>query len=92
MALSFPYRARRRLPDRPRHPSWPLSAEELSWASRAYTQIVAKETTADLKIDTIVSGEKLGEVERDAVKYFAANYQSEGHALPAIIASQQWAG
>lgn len=62
------------------------SAEELSWASRAHTQIVAEETTADLKIDTIVSGEKLGEVERDAVKYFAANYQSEGHG--AVIISR----
>ena len=41
---------------------------------------------ADLKIDTIVAGEKLGEMERDAVKYFAANYQQEGHG--AVIISR----
>lgn len=60
--------------------------QELAWASRAQTQIVAEEATADLKIDTIVAGEKLGETERDAVKYFAANYQQEGHG--AVIISR----
>ena len=50
------------------------SEQEIAWANRMHTQIVAEETTADLKIDTIVAGEKLGEVEREAVKYFAASY------------------
>ncbi len=62
------------------------SAEELAWASRGHTQIVAEETTADLKIDTIVAGEKLGDVERDAVRYFAGAYQDEGHG--AVIISR----
>ncbi len=62
------------------------SAEEIAWSNRAQAQIVVEETTADLKIDTIVAGEKLGEMERDAVKYFAANYQDEGHG--AVIISR----
>ncbi len=62
------------------------SEQELAWAGRAQTQIVAQEATADLKIDTIVAGEKLGEMERDAVKYFAGNYQQEGHG--AVIISR----
>ena len=60
--------------------------QELAWANRVQTQIVAEEATADLKIDTVVAGEKLGEMERDAVKYFAANYQQEGHG--AVIISR----
>lgn len=62
------------------------SAEQIGWSSRAHTQIVAEETTADLKIDTFVAGEKLGEVEREAVRYFAGAYQSEGHG--AVIISR----
>src|SRR5690349_8661218 len=62
------------------------SEQEIAWASRAQTQIIAQEVTADLKIDTIVAGEKLGEMERDAVKYFTANYQQEGHG--AVIISR----
>lgn len=60
--------------------------QEIAWANKVQTQIVAQEATADLKIDTIVAGEKLGEMERDAVKYFAANYQQEGHG--AVIISR----
>lgn len=62
------------------------SPEDIAWSTGAHRQIVAEEATADLKIDTIVSGEKLGEVERDAVKYFAEAYQSEGHG--AVIISR----
>jgi type IV pilus biogenesis protein CpaD/CtpE len=62
------------------------SDQEIAWANRTHTQIVAEESTADLKIDTIVAGEKLGEVEREAVKYFAASYQDEGHG--AVIISR----
>lgn len=62
------------------------SEQEIAWASRVQTQIVAEEVTADLKIDTIIAGEKLGEMERDAVKYFTANYQQEGHG--AVIISR----
>ncbi len=53
--------------------------EQIRWSNRMHTQIVAEETTAELKIDTVVSGEKLGSFERDAVKGFAASYQQEGH-------------
>jgi pilus assembly protein CpaD len=62
------------------------SDQEIAWTSGMHTQIVAEEATADLKIDTIVAGEKLGDVEREAVKYFAANYQGEGHG--AVIISR----
>jgi pilus assembly protein CpaD len=51
-----------------------------------HTQIQAQEVTAELKIDTVVSGEKLGSMERDAVKYFSAAYQNEGHG--ALIISR----
>ncbi|RYY95475.1 MAG: hypothetical protein EON61_22470, partial [Alphaproteobacteria bacterium] len=60
------------------------SDQEIAWANRVQTQIVAEEVTADLKIDTIIPGEKLGEMERDAVKYFTANYQNEGHGAVII--------
>ncbi len=62
------------------------SAEEIARANRMHTQIQAAEVTAELKIDTVVSGEKLGTAERDAVKYFAAAYQDEGHG--AVIISR----
>lgn len=62
------------------------SPEEIALASRSHIQIVAEEATADLKIDTIVAGEKLNEAERDAVKYFAANYRTEGYG--AVIISR----
>jgi pilus assembly protein CpaD len=55
------------------------SPDQLRWSSRAHTQIVAQETTAELKIGTVVAGEKLGLRERDAVRGFAAAYQQEGH-------------
>lgn len=58
--------------------------QEIAWSNGALRQIVAEEATADLKIDTIVAGEKLGDMERDAVKYFAANYQQEGHGSVVI--------
>jgi pilus assembly protein CpaD len=62
------------------------SPEQIAWSNRMHTQIVAEETTADLKIDTLVAGEKLGTLEREAVKYFAASYQEEGHG--AVIISR----
>lgn len=42
-------------------------------------QMVAAEVTAELKIDAVVSGEKLGESERGAIRYFGEAYQREGH-------------
>jgi pilus assembly protein CpaD len=62
------------------------SAEQIGFSNRMHTQIEAREVTAELKIDTVVSGEKLGEHERDAVKYFATAYQAEGHG--AVIISR----
>lgn len=55
------------------------SQEEISHSNRMHTQIQAREVTAELKIDTVVSGERLGDGERSAVKYFAAAYRDEGH-------------
>jgi pilus assembly protein CpaD len=55
------------------------SPQEISYASRDHLQIQAHEVTAELKIDTVVSGEKLSPMEREAVKYFAAAYLEEGH-------------
>ncbi len=62
------------------------SQEQIGWSNRMHTQIVAQETTAELKIGTVVSGEKLGVRERDAVKGFALAYQQEGHG--AVIISR----
>ncbi len=62
------------------------SADTIAYANRMHTQIVAEETTAGLKIDTIAAGEKLGSLEREAVKYFATSYQHEGHG--AVIISR----
>lgn len=60
--------------------------EQIAWSNRMHTQIVAQETTAELKIGTVVAGEKLGMRERDAVKGFATAYQQEGHG--AVIISR----
>ncbi len=60
--------------------------EQIGWSNRMHTQIIAEETTAELKIGTVVSGEKLGAPERDAVKSFASSYQEEGHG--ALIISR----
>jgi pilus assembly protein CpaD len=60
--------------------------EQIGWSSRAHTQIVAQETTAELKIGAVVAGEKLGVRERTAVKGFATAYQQEGHG--AVIISR----
>lgn len=62
------------------------SPEQVAWSNRMHTQIVAQETTAELKIGTVVSGEKLGARERDAVKGFASAYRQEGHG--AVIISR----
>jgi pilus assembly protein CpaD len=62
------------------------SQEQIAWSNRMHTQIVAQETTAELKIGAVVSGEKLGAREREAVKGFAAAYQQEGHG--AVIISR----
>lgn len=53
--------------------------QQIGFSNRVHTQIQAAEVTAELKIDTVVAGEKLGDSERDAVKYFASAYQQEGH-------------
>jgi pilus assembly protein CpaD len=60
--------------------------EQIAWSNRMHTQIVAQETTAELKIGMVVAGEKLGLRERDAVKGFAMAYQQEGHG--AVIISR----
>lgn len=60
--------------------------EQIGWSNRMHTQIMAEETTAELKIGTVVSGEKLGTPERDAVRSFASSYQEEGHG--ALIISR----
>jgi pilus assembly protein CpaD len=62
------------------------SAQQVALSQRLHTQIQAQEVTAELKIDTVVSGEKLGSTEREAVKYFAAAYRDEGHG--AVIISR----
>lgn len=62
------------------------SAEQVARSQRLHTQIQAQEVTAELKIETVVAGEKLGSTEREAVKYFAAAYQDEGHG--AVIISR----
>ena len=53
--------------------------EQIGWSMRQHTQIVAQETTAELKLGAVVSGEKLGPMERRAVAGFAMAYQQEGH-------------
>jgi pilus assembly protein CpaD len=55
------------------------SPQQIAYANREHLQIQAHEVTAELKIDTVVSGEKLSPMEREAVKYFAAAYLEEGH-------------
>ena len=59
------------------------SAEQVRLSNRLHTQIQAQEVTAELKIDA-VAGEKLGSTERQAVEYFAAAYQDEGHGAVVI--------
>jgi len=54
------------------------SREQIGWSNHAHTQITAREVTAELKIDGVVSGEKLGDSERAAVKAFATAYEQEG--------------
>jgi pilus assembly protein CpaD len=60
------------------------SATQIGYSSRAHTQISAREVTAELKIDTVVANEKLGPDAREAVKYFAAAYEDEGHGALVI--------
>jgi pilus assembly protein CpaD len=55
------------------------SANQVAYSNRMHTQIQAQEVTAELKIDTVVAGEKLGSTERQAVEYFASAFQNEGH-------------
>jgi pilus assembly protein CpaD len=55
------------------------SPEDIYFANREHLRMTAQEVTAELKISTYVSGEKLNVTERDAVKYFAAAYLDEGH-------------
>lgn len=58
--------------------------EQIGWSNRMHNQIVAEETTAELKIGAIVPGEKLGQQEREAVRHFALAYQDEGHGAMII--------
>ena len=66
------------------------SAKEIAYANREHLQIRAEEITAELKIDTYVSGEKLGPLEREAVKTFAGAYMQEGHG--SVIISRPGGG
>lgn len=61
-----------------------LSPQEIMYAEHNHLQIQAQEVTAELKIDTFVTDQKLGSTERNAVKYFAAAYQNEGHGAVVI--------
>lgn len=58
--------------------------DQIMRSNRMHTQLVAKEVTAELKIDTYVMGERLAEPEREAVKYFATAYNDEGHGAVVI--------
>jgi pilus assembly protein CpaD len=60
------------------------SAKEIAYANRDHLQIKAEEITAELKIDTYVAGERLGPLEREAVKTFAEAYMQEGHGSVVI--------
>lgn len=60
------------------------SPAQLAVANREHTQLRANEVTAELKIGAVVNGEKLGEPERRAIRYFASAYQDEGHGVVVI--------
>jgi len=66
------------------------SARDISYANREHLQITAEEITAELKIDSYTSGEKLGPLEREAVKTFAEAYMQEGHG--SVIISRPGGG
>lgn len=57
---------------------------EIAYATNQHLQITAEEITAELKIDTYTAGEKLGPLEREAVKTFAEAYLEEGHGSVVI--------
>jgi pilus assembly protein CpaD len=65
-------------------------AKEIAYANREHLQIQAAEITAELKIDSYTSGEKLGPMEREAVKNFAEAYMQEGHG--SVIISRPGGG
>lgn len=60
--------------------------EQIGYSAGLHRQIIAEETTAELKIGDIVPGERLGLEEREAVRLFALSYQDEGHG--ALIISR----
>ena len=60
--------------------------EQIRFSGGMHRQILAEETTAELKIGAIAPGEKLGVQEREAVRQFALAYQNEGHG--AVIISR----
>lgn len=62
------------------------TADQVGRSNRQHLQMTAKEVTAELKLGAVVSGEKLGANEREAVKYFASAFQDEGHG--AVIISR----
>jgi pilus assembly protein CpaD len=66
------------------------SAKQIAYANRDHLQIQTEEITAELKIDTYVSGEKLGFLEREAVRNFAEAYMEEGHG--SVIISRPGGG
>jgi pilus assembly protein CpaD len=56
-----------------------VTQREINASDLSRKQMTAAEVTAELKIDAIVSGEKLGDSERGAIRYFGDAYQREGH-------------
>jgi pilus assembly protein CpaD len=60
------------------------SPEQIALSSRAHLQLSAREVTTELKIASIVAGERLGDPERDAVRAFAVQYMREGRSRVTI--------
>lgn len=54
------------------------SQKQIAWSNHNHLQLQAREVTAELKIDSVVEGEKLGDPERAAVKAFATAFEHEG--------------
>ncbi len=60
------------------------SREQILYSSGAHRVPTAKEVTAELRIAGAGGVEGMSELEREAVRVFAAGYQSEGHGAVVI--------
>ncbi|MEZ5937208.1 MAG: CpaD family pilus assembly protein [Hyphomonadaceae bacterium] len=60
------------------------SDKDIYFASGAAREMTAREVTAELRLDTASGGDRLADVQRDAVRMFAAAYSEEGHG-PLVI-------